>query len=293
VPEQPLISVYLPTRNRAALLPRAIGSVLSQTHRDFELLAVDDASTDDTWSILCGFAARDPRVRIFRLDQQSGAPVARNRAIREARGPFITGLDDDDEMLPERLAVLLAAHRDEHAFVCSASYLNAGGWVRLTGGGDGLITLSDQLYSDKVGNQVFARTERFRAVGMFDESMLAWQDYDLWTRLIQRFGPALRIKQPTYVVRRNEGFSRVSENASRGARQYYEKFRAQMSPGHEKSQLLHQLMLDQARLTLGDAWRFWTPHTRRLVVRYWVATNLPFAMPVFEAYRRWRYAPPT
>jgi len=292
VPE-PLISVYLPTRNRAALLPRAIGSVLSQTHRDFELIVVDDASTDDTWSILRGFAAQDPRVRIFRLEQQSGAPVARNRAIREARGPFITGLDDDDEMLSERLAVLLAAHRDEFAFVCSAAYLNAGGWVRLMGGKESLITLSDQLYSDKVGNQVFARTDRFRAVGMFDESMLAWQDYDLWTRLIQRFGPALRIEKPTYVVRRNEGYSRVSENASRGARQYYEKFRPVMTPEHEVSQRLHQQMLDQTRMTLGDALRFWTPHTRRLVVRNWLATNLPFAMPVFEAYRRWRYAPPT
>ena len=110
--DSPLVSVYLPTRNRAEQLPRAIRSVLRQDCPNLELLVVDDASTDLTSEVLARFAARDSRVRIFRQPVPSGAPAARNRAIREARGEFLAGIDDDDLMLPTRLSSLLDAYQD-------------------------------------------------------------------------------------------------------------------------------------------------------------------------------------
>ena len=84
----------------------AVASVLAQTHPDFELLIVNDGSTDGTAGYLDDLAARDARVRVFHHDQPGGAPRARNKAIREARGSWVTGIDDDDEFLPGRLAAL-------------------------------------------------------------------------------------------------------------------------------------------------------------------------------------------
>ena len=90
------ISVYIPTHNRVDLLAVAVGSVLAQEFADFELIVVDDASTDGTAEFLESAAASDRRIRFIRNDSPCGAPTSRNRAIMEATGNFITGLDDDD-----------------------------------------------------------------------------------------------------------------------------------------------------------------------------------------------------
>ena len=101
---QPEVSVYLPTRNRAHLLREAVESVLAQTFSGFELLIVDDGSDDAR--ALESLSCMDPRIRMFRHEQPRGAPAARNYAIREARGRFLTGIDDDDLLLPTRLESL-------------------------------------------------------------------------------------------------------------------------------------------------------------------------------------------
>lgn len=97
----PLVSVIIPTYNRAHLLGRAIRSVLAQTRQDFELIVVDDASTDNTREVVGGFA--DPRVRYVRHDVNRGGTVAMNTGLQEARGEYVTFLDDDDEYLPQKL----------------------------------------------------------------------------------------------------------------------------------------------------------------------------------------------
>jgi glycosyltransferase involved in cell wall biosynthesis len=84
---EPAVSVVLPTYHRAPLLGRSIRSVLGQCFTDFEVLVVDDGSTDDTAEVVAGF--RDPRVRYFRLARNTGAGAARNAGIRLARGRFL------------------------------------------------------------------------------------------------------------------------------------------------------------------------------------------------------------
>jgi glycosyltransferase involved in cell wall biosynthesis len=97
-----LVSVIIPTHNRAALLAEAIDSVLQQTFSDFELIIVDDGSTDDTPQVVAAYD--DPRIVYIRQDgQERGA--ARNRGVAAAHGEFITFLDDDDWFLPHKLAV--------------------------------------------------------------------------------------------------------------------------------------------------------------------------------------------
>ena len=97
----PTVSVIIPTFNRAHLLGRAIQSVLDQTYRDFELIIVDDASTDNTREVLKSF--KDERIIYIKHDKNWGAAVARNIGIREARGEYIAFQDSDDEWLPEKL----------------------------------------------------------------------------------------------------------------------------------------------------------------------------------------------
>ena len=101
----PSISIVLPTHNRAQLLPRALRSVLAQSDGEFELVVIDDGSSDGTQDVLASFAG-DARIRLLRNDTPGGASAARNRAIRHATGDWVAFLDDDDEMLPDYLARL-------------------------------------------------------------------------------------------------------------------------------------------------------------------------------------------
>ncbi|MCE2469887.1 MAG: glycosyltransferase family 2 protein [Dehalococcoidia bacterium] len=104
--ESPKVSVVIPTYNRAALLPRAVNSVLTQTCQDFEVLIVDDCSSDDTPAVAAGFA--DPRVRYFRHETNRGLSAGVNTGIANARGEFVALLEDDDALTPDSLADRLA-----------------------------------------------------------------------------------------------------------------------------------------------------------------------------------------
>src|SRR5690606_27836296 len=96
-----LVTIYIPTYNRCHLLQRAVDSVLSQTHTDLEIIIVDDGSTDGTHDWLAQLAQQEPRVRYILKPENSGACVSRNIAIEQARGEFVTGLDDDDHFAPD------------------------------------------------------------------------------------------------------------------------------------------------------------------------------------------------
>ena len=97
----PQVSVIIPTYNRAHLLSRAIKSVLNQTFQDFEIIIVDDASTDDTDKLVVSF--HDSRVRYIQHEKNHGGGAVRNSAIKQAQGDYIAFLDSDDEWLPEKL----------------------------------------------------------------------------------------------------------------------------------------------------------------------------------------------
>jgi glycosyltransferase involved in cell wall biosynthesis len=116
---EPLCSVILPTYNRIETLPRAVASVLTQDEPDFELLIVDDASTDATDAWLSTLS--DPRIRAIRLERNAGPSAARNRGLEIARAPIVAFLDSDDVYLAKRLSVPLRAFAGEHDVVCTLS----------------------------------------------------------------------------------------------------------------------------------------------------------------------------
>ncbi|HEX5259289.1 MAG TPA: glycosyltransferase family 2 protein [Sphingomicrobium sp.] len=100
------ISVILPVHNRADVLPRAIRSVLEQELKDFELIIVDDGSSDESARVAESFG--DDRIRLIRLEQNRGGNVARNEGIRAATSPLIAFLDSDDRYLPKKLSYVVA-----------------------------------------------------------------------------------------------------------------------------------------------------------------------------------------
>jgi glycosyltransferase involved in cell wall biosynthesis len=98
---KPVVSVIIPTYNRVGVLRRSIQSVLAQTYRDFELIIVDDGSTDNTEEVVRSYS--DPRIRFIRQEKNRGAAVAYNIGIKAAHGEYIALLDSDDEWLPKKL----------------------------------------------------------------------------------------------------------------------------------------------------------------------------------------------
>jgi len=111
----PLVSIVMPTFNRADTIRRAIASIQAQSVRDWELIVVDDGSIDDTAALIAGM---DPRLKIIRQENR-GSAVARNTGLRQSTGKYIAFLDSDDEWLPHHLELCLAflrAHPEE-AFV--------------------------------------------------------------------------------------------------------------------------------------------------------------------------------
>jgi teichuronic acid biosynthesis glycosyltransferase TuaG len=103
----PLISIITPCYNSQRYIEETIASVLDQTYKNWEMIIVDDQSSDNTIEIIKLFAARDKRIRAVMLDQNKGPALARNEALRIAKGRYITFLDSDDIWLPDRLAVQL------------------------------------------------------------------------------------------------------------------------------------------------------------------------------------------
>jgi teichuronic acid biosynthesis glycosyltransferase TuaG len=121
-----LVSVVMPAHNSEALLGESVRSVAAQTYGDWELVIVDDASTDGTLAAARAMAAEEPRIRIVALEQNAGAAEARNRGIEAASGQYLAFLDSDDLWLPNKLAIQVEFMRSTGAGFCFAEYRRMG-----------------------------------------------------------------------------------------------------------------------------------------------------------------------
>lgn len=196
---RPLVSVVIPTFNRAALLDRAIRSVLRQTYEAWEVIVVDDCSSDATGVAVSGFG--DHRIKYIRHLVNLGGSAARNTGIRAACGDFIAFLDDDDEWVEEKLEEQLRALGDADAILCTAS-LNGRKFVKRRS--KDLLELRDLRKGTFVAGgtgTLLARACVFKNVS-FDEELPRCQDWDLFIRIAQ--GHRVRyLNKP--LVKYNEG----------------------------------------------------------------------------------------
>jgi len=189
----PQVSVIIPTRNRPDFLRGALLSVLSQTYQNFEIIVVDDASTDNTSEIVAAF--NDERITLLRHDTNKGGSAARNTGILASKCDYIAFLDDDDEWFPEKLAkqmhILLASPPEVgcvytgYVDVSSSSGETIGEYLP-TKRGD---LSKDLSAANCVGSasSVLLKRECFKNIGLFDESLPCSQDYDLWIRISNEF----------------------------------------------------------------------------------------------------------
>jgi glycosyltransferase involved in cell wall biosynthesis len=230
---RPLVSVILPTRDRLPLLRRAVTSVRAQSERRFELLVVDDGSTDGTRAYLERLAAEDQRVRVVRNALPLGGSGARNEGVRLSRGAWVAFIDDDDEWLPrklERQLVTLAAHPT--AVACSCSYI-----VRSPVGRERVlrvpsdVTLQQLLKRNFLGGAsgCVCASETLRRIGGFDTRLRSAQDLDLWVRLRQQ-GEVAVCTQPLLVHHVHAGLRITTDTQSQylGVRRFHLKHRALM-----------------------------------------------------------------
>lgn len=185
----PLVSVILPTRSRADLLPMAIASVMGQTLRDLELIIVDDASTDTTPAVVAAHAAADSRIRGERLASAAGAAAARNRGVSMAAGKYVAFIDDDCVWYPSKLdrqVTVLEELSDAGLSYCPYILVGGDESERVVGADDvtGPGRRRALLRGNVVGTPtVVVRRNLLDDVGGFDERLLRFQDWDLWVRL--------------------------------------------------------------------------------------------------------------
>ncbi len=184
----PLVSVVLPTYNCAEFLPDSIGSVLSQTYRTYEVIVVDDGSTDVTKEALRPFL---DKIRYVDLGQNKGLPAARNTGIQLSRGEYIAFLDADDHWLPEKLkknVECFQAHPEvgmvysRHINVDeSGRPLGESAKRRLHSGNVFTRLFSDQNFI--LTSSVMVRKNVFETAGLFDERLVNCQDWDMFLRI--------------------------------------------------------------------------------------------------------------
>ncbi|WP_242086135.1 glycosyltransferase [Microbacterium lacticum] len=177
-----LVSVIMPVLNRADMVGKAIESVLSQTHRQLELIVVDDGSTDSTRDIVAEYARADSRVRLL-AGPHAGVSATRNTGLSEASGEFIAFLDSDNSWTRRFLELSLAALDRSQAVATHAALRLHGdeGSIEYRGGDAQLADL--QLGNSVDLNVIVVRSHALHQVGHFDVTLRRWVDYDLVLRL--------------------------------------------------------------------------------------------------------------
>lgn len=282
MPDRRLVSVIIPTYNRANLLPRALKSVLSQTYQPLEVIVVDDASQDNTSEVVEGFG--EGTFRYIRHEENKGGSAARNTGIRAARGKFIAFLDSDDAWTPNKLertlevfasdpecGVVYSAHRIIRGSGTTEAHRanNPEGWIR-----------AELLKSAVVGttSAVVVRRNCFARAGLFDESLPSCQDWDMWIRIAEHC-KFRRISEP--LVRYYWHGDQISTNFDatyQGRMAIWNKYEREIRQLGGRVVAFHQVSLGHRARQMGqmDLARehYWKALTSRPAWRYLVFAGL-------------------
>jgi glycosyltransferase involved in cell wall biosynthesis len=189
----PKVSIIITTYNRAPLLKRAISCALSQEYSDFDVLVIDDCSSDNTGEVVRDFS--DNRIRYIRHSNNRGEAASRNTGIKESTGRYIAFLDSDDEWRPYKISreaeVLDNSSSLIGAVYCGLCEFRGNEkihipyyWVRKRQG---------DIYSELLGSNfispssILIKRECFDKVGLFDEAIRSFEDWDMWIRISRHY----------------------------------------------------------------------------------------------------------
>lgn len=227
------VAVVIPTRNRSALVLRALASVQAQTFRGWVAYVVDDASTDDTADRVAEVGSADPRIRLIRMNHHGGAQAARNRGIAAAATEWVAFLDADDEWLPDSLEVRLAAAlTDSRDVVHSECYARRAGKFAAFNVPPMAGDIYRQLLQDPGPTfpGMLVRRSAISLIGGLDEDLVAYQEWDTAIRLARESDFSF-VASPTFIynLTSEASISRNRWKAARGYEQVVRKHRVQMS----------------------------------------------------------------
>lgn len=223
-----LVSVILPTYNCAHFLPGSLESVLSQTYDFYEIIVIDDGSTDNTKEVLNQLMQK---IRYIHLEQNRGLPAARNIGIQSAQGKYIAFLDADDLWLPEKLQTDMEyfdKHPDVSMVYSRHTNIDENGVVldgeikrRLPSGNIFIQLFSEQNFI--ISSSVVVRKDVFETTGLFDEQLFNCQDWDMWLRIAFYFKVA-GINKPLVKYRHNpRSLSKNRDNVLKYQKQVIDK----------------------------------------------------------------------
>lgn len=205
------VSVVMPVRNALPYLDASIGSILSQSHRDLELVIGDDGSTDGSTERLAEWATRDPRIRVFTGPEAGLGPAgSSNWVVRLSRHSIVARMDADDVSGPRRLEVQLAALRGNPAAVLVGTLfvrVDATGTTVCSRDRSRLADLSSSTVPFAHGSIMFRR-DAFERVGGYRVACDFWEDQDLYWRMAS-VGRLLVLPEAHYAYRHNSGQSRL------------------------------------------------------------------------------------
>ncbi|MGF1491367.1 MAG: glycosyltransferase [Microcoleaceae cyanobacterium] len=200
----PLISVVIPVYNGEQTIQETVESVLSQTFQDFELIVINDGSTDSTLDVLSRFS--DSRLHVFSYPN-AGLPASRNRGIDRASGELIAFIDADDLWTPDKLESHQQILQDNPQVTVVYSwtdyidekgqFLHPGLHISVQGNAYPDLLRSNILEN---GSNPLIRRVAFEAVGTFDESLRAAEDWDMWIRLSEKY-PFATVPAPQVLYR--------------------------------------------------------------------------------------------
>ncbi len=209
----PLVSIIIPTYNRAHLIGKTLLSVQNQTFPDWECIVIDDGSADDTEEVVKKFSMKDPRFRYLKNERKKGAQGARNTGIIHARYPWIAFNDSDDEWLPERLALqipVLAANGFNPFLVVHGNclvYDNKKGskeeWKLNPIEGKKPLKTFLKDSSILIPGMITSK-KALELIGYLDENVKSYQEWDTAIQL-SRFCDFIHIPKPLFIYYKHEG----------------------------------------------------------------------------------------
>ncbi len=219
----PKVSIILPTYNGEKYLEQAIESILAQTYTDWELILVNDCSTDATADIVHQYAETDDRIYEIHNTCNQKLPMSLNIGFAAARGEYLTWTSDDNLYLPDAIAVMVQCLDEygEAAMVrASMDFIDANGKVI----GQSETYTDEKMYAFNCLGACFMYRRKVRdTIGDYDTSTYCAEDYDYWLRVLQNFGTIMPIDRILYQYRRHE--NSLSETKRKQVRDQLTKLR--------------------------------------------------------------------
>jgi glycosyltransferase involved in cell wall biosynthesis len=219
-----MVSIIVPTYNRANIIRKSIDSILSQTYGDFELIIVDDGSTDDTKIVVDSY--KDKRIRYIRNDSSSHGPsVARNIGIQNSKGEYIAFNDSDDIWHGDKLEKQISFLHDKNADItfCTMHKINDGQLIPNNRFSQGKCTIENILKGSFTGTPALLGKSGCFKNNLFDQKISCNEDWELVIRLLDKYKVFYQNENLVEVSSTEKSVSSDCDNAVKAMKYIYKK----------------------------------------------------------------------